>query len=49
MLEERLDFGAKDQRIANQSIVERLLADTVASHEELVFALIPYGESKHSA
>ena len=49
MLQQRFDFRAKDQSIAHKNIVQRLLANPVASQEELVFALIPNGHGEHAA
>ena len=48
MLQERFDFRAKDQRIADKNVVQRLLTNPVASQEELVFAFIPDRKGEHS-
>src|SRR4051812_45498059 len=49
VLEDRLDLAPESERLAVRPVVERLLADPVPGHEELLLLLVPDREGEHAA
>src|SRR5262249_56239654 len=47
VLEERLELGPEEQRVADLRIVERLLAEPVAREEKLAPRLLPQPQPQH--
>ena len=49
MLDERLELGPEQQRIAEVRVVQRLLAETITRQDELVAFGVPEREREHAA
>src|SRR5213593_3669621 len=47
MTEERLDLGAKDERLGRQRVVQRFLAQPVPGHDQSLPSAVPQGQRRH--